>query len=36
MEREVPLGIALTVVVRRNDGKRSGTRDSIDSGSEKK
>jgi hypothetical protein len=36
MEREVSIGMALTGVVRRNDGKRSDTRDGIDSGTGKK
>jgi hypothetical protein len=31
MEREVLLGMALTVTLGRNDGKRSATRDAIDS-----
>jgi hypothetical protein len=35
MEREVPLGMALTVALGRNDGKRSATRDGIDSGARK-
>jgi hypothetical protein len=35
MEREVALGTVLTVALGRNDGKRSGTRDGIDSGTGK-
>jgi hypothetical protein len=36
MEREVILGMAVKVAMRRNDEKISCTRDGIDSGSEKK
>jgi hypothetical protein len=35
MEREVPLGMAETVALGRNDGKRSATRNGIDSGARK-
>jgi hypothetical protein len=35
METEVLLGMALTVALERNDGKRSDSRDGIDSGARK-